>query len=153
MKDATKIILICLLSALFAIAAPKVLLTETDTALQKYEALYKKVMARGGKPTKAESKNAKQIFDKLHATGDAHTEALEKVMRYGLFLAVVIPVMFITGRKVDLKRDSVLIICGVTFVIYIVVGSALIGAMLAALFFIANQSKPKQRPADGITQE
>jgi len=153
MNDAVKIILICLLSTLFALAAPKVLLTETDTALQKYEAMYKKVMARGGKPTKAESEKAKQIFDKLHATGDAHTEALEKVMRYALFLAVVIPAMFITGRKVDLKRNSVLIICGVTFVVYIVAGSALIGAMLAALFFIANQSRAKPGPMDKITQE
>jgi Flp pilus assembly protein TadB len=152
MKDAIKIILICLLSTLFALAAPKAFLTETDDALKKYEALVQKVKARDGHATEAEQKEAKQIYDRLHATGDFQTVALETVTRYGLFLGIVISVMFIIGRKVNLKRNSVLIICGVTFAVYIAVGSALIGALIAALFFIANQSRPKPKPMDGATQ-
>ena len=145
-NDAIKIILICLISTLFAFGSTKVLLTKTDKALQKYDTLYDKVIGRGGKPTETEKKEAKQIFDKLHATGNAHTEALEKVIRYSLFLAIIIPVMFITGRKVNLEQNSVIIICFFTFFVYIFVGSAMIGALLAALFFIGNQSRPKPGP-------
>jgi len=153
MNDTLKIILICLLSTLFAFAAPKVFFTESDAVQQQYDALYQKIASRDGQPTEDEQKALQQMFLKLNTAKNIQAEALEKVARYGLFLGIVIPVMFLIGRRFDLKRDAVLIICGVTFAAYFVAGAALIGALVATIFFIASQSRAKPGPVDGVSPE
>ena len=148
MNSTIKITLICLLTGLFAFASPQVFFTEGDRVADEYELLYKSIAARGGEPTEAERAQLEALFLQINSADKIRAQVLDKVMRYSLFLGLLLPLVFILGRKVEMSRDGVFAVCGVSFAAFIVAGSILIGALVATLFFIANQSKRRPGPID-----
>lgn len=144
MNTSIKVILICLLASAFAFSAPKVFFTEGDQVKIEYEDFYKKIIAKE-EPSDADKKQLEAMFLKINAATNIQAEVIDKAIRYALFLGVLLPLMFIIGRKVNLSREGVFAVCGVTFAAFIVAGSILIGALAATLFFIASQSKSKKK--------
>lgn len=114
----------------------------------EYEQLYKAIAARDGEPTEAERAQLEAMFLQINSADKIQAQVLDKVLRYSLFLGLLLPLVFVLGRKVDMSRDGVFAVCGVSFAAFIVAGSILIGALVATLFFIANQSKRRPGPTD-----
>ncbi len=150
MNTSIKVILISLLASAFAFAGPKIFFTEGDQVKLEYEAFYKSIIIKD-EPTEEDKKKLEAMFQKINAATNIQAEVIEKTIRYALFLGVLLPLMFIIGRKVNLSRDGIFAVCGITFAAFIVAGSMLIGALVTTLFFIASQSKTKQATTEGDT--
>lgn len=140
MKEYIKLILIALFAALFAFAAHQFLQTNASRAMQEYESLHQ-TLSQKEVVTSEERLQLEKLFREINSEANIKTALKETVIRYTLFILMLVPAVIIGARVAKLNKDYSLYAAGIIFLAFILSGSVIIGALSATLFFFVCQLK------------
>ncbi len=140
MTEQIKLIIVALIAVLFAFAAHQLLQSDASDAMQEYETLHQS-LSQKEQVTTEERQQLEQLFRKINSEANIKAALKETLIRYSLFLIVLVPTVIIGARIANFKQDYNLYAAGIIFVAFILSGSVIIGAIMGTLFFIVSQSK------------
>ncbi len=138
MNDSIKLVIITVLALLLAFGGGQLLTPSSSSLMQKYESLYQELSHKTEVST-TERQELERLFREINAEDNIKAELTETIIRYALFFALLVPTVIIGARYAKLNKDASLYAAGIIFVIFILAGAVIIGAIAGTLFFFVSQ--------------
>ena len=139
MKQAYKLILIALISALFSYSSNLFLQESSSASMQEYKTLYQELKHKQNVTT-ADKERLEQLFKKINSVENIKSALTQDIVKHTLFFILLIPTLIFGGRHAQLNKDSSLYASGIIFFTFILSGAVIIGAIAGSLFFFACHS-------------
>ena len=139
MKQAYKLALITIISALLAYSSSLFLQPSSSAAMQEYETHYQALQHKQS-VTAADKEKLEQLFKKINSAENIKSALTQDITKYVIFFILFIPTLIISGRKARLNKDGNLYASGIIFLTFILSGSVIIGAIAGSIFFFTNHS-------------
>lgn len=135
MKQSLKITLIALAGAVLAIISNPLLQPSNARAKLEYQRMYQE-LSKQPEVSAQEKQRLDTLFRQINAKENVQRELLELIVRNGVFFLIVAPLAALTARRSRLDNNGVLAAAGLVFMVFIVAGQAVHGALYATVFVL-----------------
>jgi len=142
MKSAYKLILIAIISGLFSYSSSLFLQESSSASMQEYETLYQELKHKQNVTT-ADKERLERLFKKINSAENIKAAIIQDAIKHTIFFILLIPSIIFGGRLARLDKDSSLYASGIIFLIFILSGTVIIGAIAGTLFFFTCHSSRK----------
>ncbi len=161
MNQYLKILLVGLVAWGIAVTSSYLLLPQSAMAKAEYEVEYNELKSKEAKYNELKSKDditkedkdqlevlfrdfnedkehLEVLFRALNSEENIKSDLISIGIKYGLFLLLLIPVIIWIARSINMKNNAVIASSGLIFLSFILVGSAVVGGVFAALFCVVG---------------
>ncbi len=142
MNQYLKVLLVGLVAWGIAVVSSHLLLPQSAIAKAEYEVKYNelknKELNENKEITKQDKEELEVLFRALNSEQNIKDDLISIGIKYGLFFLLLIPLIIWAAKSINLENNGVIASSGLIFLSFILVGSAVIGGVFAALFCVVG---------------
>lgn len=137
MNQYLKVLLVGLVAWGGAVVSSHLLLPQSAIAKAEYEVKYNELKSKD-EITKEDKDQLEVLFRALNSEENIKNDLMSIGIKYGAFFLLLIPVIIWVARNINMENNAVIASSGLIFLSFILVGSAVIGGVFAALFCVVG---------------
>ncbi len=137
MNQYLKILLVGLVAWGIAVVSSHLLLPQSAIAKAEYEVKYNELKSKG-EITKEDKDQLEVLFRALNSEENIKNDLISIGIKYGVLFLLLIPTIIWIARNINMENNAVIASSGLIFLSFILVGSAVIGGVFAALFCVVG---------------
>lgn len=146
MNPYLKMALLLLGTALLAVAASRFVQLSSTETLRLYEAKYQELASKPS-VTAEERQELDRLFKELNSAKNIRADLIDFAVKYAALFLVVVPLMIYAAKWLAFDDTPTMVASGLVFLIFILAGLMVSGAIFASVFFIASVTFRKRRLA------
>lgn len=135
MNQYLKVLLVGLVAWGLAVVSSHLLLPQSAIAKAEYEVKYHELINKA-EVTKEDKDELEVLFRALNSEENIKNDLISIGIKYGIFFLLLIPAIIWAARNINLENNAVIASSGLIFLSFILVGSAVVGGVFAALFCV-----------------
>lgn len=143
MRQYLIIAIIGLAALITAIVSNKLVEPASTAVMAEYQSKYQALKAKS-EITAEEKAQLEVLFRKVNSEGNIKAELWDVIFKYSLALFVLVPLSALAARWCRLEQNGVFFAAALIFLIFILNGSIIYGALMASAFVISGLAFKKR---------